>query len=138
MEGDETTRSKPQWSRRKKDDAPRGVRRHPSGGWAIRYTCGAGCLHKEKIGPLKSEAIQVYYERRGRALDTPGWCPVIERRHAADATRRQQEAERAERARAISVRDYGERWLTTHVAANCREERPSSIAQRSPGMCTLR
>jgi integrase len=75
------------WSRKKKDAAPRGVFRHPSGAWAVRYTCGQGHVHQEKIGPLKSEAIQRYHDRRGRAHE-PGWCPAVERRAArADARR---------------------------------------------------
>src|SRR5262252_3838600 len=32
---------------RKKDKAPRGVFRHPSGAWAIRYACGVGCAKHE-------------------------------------------------------------------------------------------
>jgi hypothetical protein len=32
-------------------DAPRGLFHPPSGGWAIRFTCGAGHIHEEKIGP---------------------------------------------------------------------------------------
>lgn len=75
------------WSRKKKDSAPRGVRRHESGVWGIRYTCGAGHLHKEKIGPLKTDAIRAYHERRGRAHNEPRWCPAVERQetraHAA-------------------------------------------------------
>jgi hypothetical protein len=57
---------------KKKDtDAPRGITRH-RGGWAIRYTCGAGCKHKERTGPLKIEAVRLYHERRNRALGEPG------------------------------------------------------------------
>jgi integrase len=60
--------------------------------WAIRYTCGAGCKnpHKERVGPVKSEAVRAYHERRARAHAHPGWCPVIEHqraRAAAAATR---------------------------------------------------
>ena len=68
------------WSRRKKDAAPRGVFKHPSGVWAVRFTCGAGCWppHKRKIGPLKSDATKIYYELRTRATREPGWCPTIE------------------------------------------------------------
>ncbi len=44
-------------------------------------------MHQEKIGPVKSEAIQRYHDRRGRAHE-PGWCPAVERRAArADARR---------------------------------------------------
>jgi site-specific recombinase XerD len=69
---------------RKKDQAPRGVFRHPSGVWAARFTCGAGHIHKERVGPLKSDAIRSYYERRARAHDEPGWCPALARRHARE------------------------------------------------------
>jgi integrase len=76
------------WSTRKRDDAPRGVWRHPSGAWGVRFTCGAGHVHKERVGPLKSEAVRVYHARRARALDEPGWCPAVERERArAEAAR---------------------------------------------------
>ena len=55
----------PAWSRKKKDAAPRGVFKHPSGVWAIRYACGAGCeKHEERVGPLKSDAIRAHAARR--------------------------------------------------------------------------
>jgi site-specific recombinase XerD len=73
------------WSLAKKDAAPRGVRRHESGVWGIRYTCGAGHLHKEKVGPLKGDAIRAYHDRRARAQDEPGWCPAVERGQARAA-----------------------------------------------------
>jgi integrase len=66
-------------STRKKDNAPRGVFRHESGLWAVRFTCGAGHIHEERVGTVKSEAIQRHHERRGRALGGPGWCPTPER-----------------------------------------------------------
>ena len=53
---------------RKKDQAPRGVFRHRSGVWAVRFTCGAGHIHQERVGPLKSDAV-----RRGTAAV---WFPV--------------------------------------------------------------
>ena len=119
---DGTERGSPgQWSRHKKDDAPRGVRRHPGGGWGIRYTCGAGCLHKEKVGPLKPEAMRLYHVRRNRARSEPGWCPLTERREAVHRARQWEEGLRAERARAVTVREYAERWLSVHVRPNCRE-----------------
>jgi integrase len=96
MEGEQPARLQRAWSRRKKDDAPRGIRRHPSGGWAIRYTCGAGCLHKEKVGALKNDATRLYHERRNRARSEPGWCPVVDTRQARQ---RVQAAEARERAR---------------------------------------
>ena len=45
----------------------------------------------------------------------------MERRHAVHAAQQQEEMERANRARAVTVREYAERWLTVHVGPNCRE-----------------
>src|SRR5262245_34834577 len=72
------------WSRKKKDtDVDRGLFRHPSGVWAVRYACSAGCeKHEEKVGPLKSDAKRVYHARRARAQAEPGWCPRREREAA--------------------------------------------------------
>src|SRR5207245_81662 len=95
---------------RKKDNAPRGVFRHRSGVWATRFTCGAGCIHQERVGPLKSNAVRVYHDRRARALGEPGWCPRQERReagHAEDA--RRQEAERRA-AKEMPLGQYEEVW----------------------------
>src|SRR3989338_903143 len=78
------------WSTRKKDSAPRGVYRHPSGDWAIRYTCGAGHIHKQRVGRVKTEAVRERDERRIRAQREPGWCPLVEVRNA------RQEAKAAE------------------------------------------
>jgi integrase len=72
-------------STRKKDKAPRGVFVHESGLWAIRFTCGAGHIHEERVGTVKSEAIQRHHARRGRALAEPGWCPTPERTAARAA-----------------------------------------------------
>ncbi len=92
-------------STRKKDtDAPRGLFRPPSGGWAIRFTCGAGHIHEEKIGPLKIDAIRVYHERRARAHAEPGWCPVAERERARAEVR-------AAQARRMNFRQYAEEYL---------------------------
>jgi integrase len=87
---------------KKKDtDAPRGITRH-RGGWAIRYTCGAGCKHKERTGPIKSEAVRLYHERRNRAMGEPGWCPNVERQQA----RKHAQAEQAREKARVSFRDY--------------------------------
>ena len=40
-------------STRKKDSAPRGVFRHESGAWAIRFACGSGHIHEEKTGSIR-------------------------------------------------------------------------------------
>jgi integrase len=96
------------WSRRKKDAAPRGVFRHRSGVWAVRYACGAGCAkHEEKVGPIKTEAIRVYHQRRARALGEPGWCPVIERK----ALREQKRSERAKQNGRMTFSDYAEDFI---------------------------
>lgn len=106
---------------RKKDNAPRGVFRHPSGVWAIRFTCSLGCVHQEKVGVLKSEAVEVYHDRRRRTRGESGWCPKAERRAVAEAVRRQEEERHRQEAEAVTVRQYAERWLRVHVAQDCRE-----------------
>jgi integrase len=81
----------------------------------VRFTCGAGHLHKEKVGPIKGDAIRTYHDRRARAHDEPGWCPATEREQARrDAERRSREAPR------LTVHAYGDRWLREHVAINCK------------------
>jgi len=92
---------------RKKDPAPRGVFRHPSGVWAIRFTCGAGHIHQQRVGPLKSEAVRAYHERRARVLDEPGWCPAVERRQERALVLREQAREQAR----MPFRDYGKQYL---------------------------
>lgn len=108
-------------STRKKDNAPRGVFRHPSGVWAVRFTCGLGCIHQEKVNALKSDAVELYHERRKRARGEPGWCPKAERRAAVEAKRREEEARHLQDAQAVTVRQYAEHWLLVHVAQDCRE-----------------
>jgi site-specific recombinase XerD len=89
------------WSTKKKDSAPRGVYRHASGGWAIRYTCGAGHIHKERVGRIKTDATDAHNERRGRARREPSWCPEIERR-------RERERAASDRAREKARITFGE------------------------------
>ena len=94
MEGEQRTRGS--WSTRKKDPAPRGVYRHPSGDWAIRFTCGAGHIHKQRVGRVKTDAISERNERHVRAQREPGWCPQVEAQRARSQAR---EAQRRERSR---------------------------------------
>jgi hypothetical protein len=90
------------WTTRKKDSAPRGVYRHRSGVWAARFTCGAGHIHKQRVGPLKSAAVRTYHDRRNRAQAEPGWCPRIEAQRERDRVR----ADRAREKARILFRDY--------------------------------
>lgn len=94
------------WSTKKRDNAPRGVFRHASGVWAIRFTCGAGCLHKERVGVLKGDAVRAYHERRARAHDEPGWCPGVERQQKRDGARAERARERARMTFADYARDF--------------------------------
>lgn len=89
----ETTPPRPRaWSTRKKDtDAPRGLFRHPGGGWGIRFRCGLGHLHKEAAGVEKRGAKDTLEDRRVKVRGLPGWCPVAEKR----ATRQQVREEQA-------------------------------------------
>jgi integrase len=66
------------WSRKKKDRAPRGVFCYPDKTWGIRYVCGRGCRHEEKVG-LKSAAVEVHGERRALIRRERAWCPVADR-----------------------------------------------------------
>src|SRR5260370_31085190 len=84
------------WSTKKKDSAPRGLFKHASGGWAIRFKCGRGCYHQEPVGE-KSKALRVYHQRRSRALSEPGWCPKLD--------------QRAAHAQGRPVKAYSETWL---------------------------
>jgi integrase len=93
---------------RKKDAAPRGVFKHSTGVWAVRFKCGAGCRrHEERVGPLKSDAIRVYHARRARVLAEPGWCPAKERNTARDFARAEQARERAR----ITFNDYSRDFI---------------------------
>jgi len=101
------------WSTRKKDKAPRGVRRYSAGAWGIRYACGAGHFHKESIGPVKGDAISAYHKRRLRVQTEPGWCPQIE----AAQQRALAEAARAKEAARVTFRDFAAdylQWAKTH------------------------
>jgi len=101
------TAVRPARSTRKKDQAPRGVFRHRSGVWAARFTCGAGHIHQERVGPLKSDAIRVYHDRRARAHNEPGWCSAIERRDARARVRLEADRER----RLVTFREYAQTYL---------------------------
>jgi hypothetical protein len=72
------------------------------GVWATRFTCGAGHIHQERVGPLKSDAVRVYYERRARAHAGEGWCPAIERRNARERVRLEAERHRKQ----VTFREY--------------------------------
>jgi site-specific recombinase XerD len=100
----ETSGESATWSRKKKDAAPRGVFRHPSGGWAIRYTCSLRHVHEEKVGPLKSDAMRAHSARRQRVHEAPSWCPAMERR----AARAKARAEAVRERRRVSFREYAE------------------------------
>jgi site-specific recombinase XerD len=92
------------WSRKKKDDAPRGLFRHGGGGWGIRYTCGAGHIHEEKVGPIKGDALRAHAARRARGYAEPGWCPASERTQA----REQAQAAATQAATRITFRQYAD------------------------------
>jgi integrase len=103
-------------STKKKDSAPRGVFRHPSGDWAIRFTCGGGHVHEQKISRVKRDAMDAHAARRLRARQQSGWCPTAER---ADA-RARLETDARQAAPGVTVRDYGDRWLKEHVGVSCK------------------
>ncbi len=102
-------RTRGAWSTKKRDkDVPRGIRRHPKGGWRITFACGAGCMHKERTGPLKTEAIRLYHERRNRAVSEPGWCPRLE----AEQGRAKARDDRLREEARISFADFADEYLS--------------------------
>jgi integrase len=107
------------YSTKKKDNAPRGVFRHPSGVWAARFTCGARHIHKERVGPLKSAAIRVYHDRRARAQDEPGWCPAVER----DQARLEAEAAATRDRMRIAFKAFAEDHYLPHAKVHKRSWR---------------
>jgi len=103
-----------EWSTKKKNTAPRGLFKHAAGVWAVRYTCGLGHIHREKVAPSKDLAVKVYHARRARALESPTWCPKTERRQA-----------RLAKAAALTVKEYGAQWL------KAREHGPNAVKPRT-------
>jgi integrase len=114
------------WSRKKRDPLPRGLFVHPASTakstlYAIRYMCGAGHVHQEKAGPLKSDAIRRYHDRRGRMRDEPGWCPRVKQRQARD----RMAAEREREARRVTFGKYAEdylEWAKIHKRSWAKDE----------------
>ena len=94
-------------SNQKKDKAPRGVFTHPSGDWAIRYQCGLGHVHEEKIGRDKTQAKDEHAARRLRVRQDPAWCPRAERVEARAAAERQA-------AQRVTVKQYATKWLAAN------------------------
>ena len=92
---------------RKKDKATRGVFRHQSGEWAIRYQCGLGHVHEQKIGRDKTQAKDEHSTRRLRVRQDPAWCPRSERVEARAAAERRV----AER---VTLQAYAEKWLVAN------------------------
>lgn len=93
--------------KKKKDNAQRGVFRHESGKWAIRYTCGLGHIHEEKIGRDKTQATDAHAARRLRVRDEPSWCPRVERQEVREEAERQA-------AQQITLKEYARRWLAVN------------------------
>ncbi len=87
--------------------------RHGPNVWGIRFTCGAGHVHEETVGRIKSDAIRVHAARRQRVHDDPCWCPSVERREARNKARADQEHERQR----VTFHDYARdfiTWATVH------------------------
>jgi integrase len=78
------------------------VYRHPSGDWAIRFTCGAGHIHKQRVSRVKTDAVLQHDERRIRAQREPGWCPTIEMHRERERVRTEQARQKAR----VTFRDY--------------------------------
>src|SRR5262249_18954412 len=73
------------------------------------YACGAGCeKHEERVGPLKTDAVRAYHDRRARAHSEPGWCPAVERREARERARQEQARQRCR----ITFGEYADDYQT--------------------------
>jgi integrase len=114
---------------RKKDNAPRGVFRHPSGAWAVRFACGLGHFHEEKVGSIKSDAVRIHAVRRQRVHDHPAWCPVVESRARREEAKRVEVTDRDAAARATTFAQYAETWWTATVRPH-RKPRTIDYYQR--------
>jgi integrase len=108
-----TTSKRTQWTTRKTVEAPRGLSRI-DGQWRITFTCGAGHIHRERVGKLKSVAEPLYHEWRNRAKKEPGWCPRAEARRARERAAEEQARERARVLFATYARDDYGRWAKIH------------------------
>ena len=98
--GDRDDRAPQTWSRQKKDQAPaRCIPACPPVWWPLRFTCGAGHVHQERVGPIKGEAIRVYHEAgrerwtssagvRPRSVTKPGHAPGHQLPPVCDGLRR--------------------------------------------------
>jgi integrase len=103
-------------STRKKDTAPRGVFRHPSRFWGIRFTCGAGHVHEEKVSPVKGDAIRTHAIRRQRTYAEPGWCPAVERRQALEQAQVEAVREQQRVTFKTYAQDYLATWTQSHLS----------------------
>jgi integrase len=106
----------------KKDDAPRGVFRPDPRTWAIRFTCAAGHVHEETIGPVKTEAVRAHSARRAHALAEPGWCPRVERARERARTQAAEASARRRQTFRQYVDDYGA-WAAIHKRSWRKTER---------------
>jgi site-specific recombinase XerD len=99
------------WSTRKKVKAEKGLwKRSPKDPmWRIRYTCGLGHMHKERVDTVKGNAEMRLAERRATVARDAAWCPTVEKQRA----REQAQADVARERRRITFRQYAEDYLTT-------------------------
>jgi len=67
-------------------------------------TCGAGHIHKLRVGRVKTEAMRERDERRIRAQREPGRCPAIETRREWERVQAEQVREKAR----VTSRDYAQ------------------------------
>ena len=64
-------------------------------------------MHKQRVGPLKTEAVRTYHERRNRAQREPGWCPEAEHQRAIVSA----QADREREARRQTFETYAPEYL---------------------------
>jgi site-specific recombinase XerD len=99
------------WSTRKKVKAEKGLwKQGPKDTtWRIRFTCGLGHPHKERVDTVKGNAEKRLAERRAMVARDPGWCPTVEQ----ERVRARAQVDAARERRRLTFRQYAEDYLTT-------------------------
>src|SRR5262249_39588731 len=84
--------------------------------WSIRFRCGVGHIHEEKVGPIKGDAIRAHAARRQRVYSQSGWCPASERQRAREHARAEAARERQRVTIKAYAGDYQAAWRQGHLS----------------------
>ncbi len=120
------------WSTRKKVKAEKGLwKRSPKDPtWRIRYTCGLGHLHKERVDTVKGNAEIRLAERRATVARDSAWCPIMEKQRARERALMDAAQER----RRVTFKQYAADYLTVvrlkHRGWRSDESRVNGLVER--------